>query len=64
MPLPLPVPNENKDKFISRCLGDPVMKREYPDRQQRYRVCESQYNKKTKAVAATWSEYNQWEIKK
>lgn len=39
MPLPKPKKNENKDDFISRCMGDDVMLKEYEDDDQRYAVC-------------------------
>ena len=32
---------ESKDDFLSRCMGDDKMKREYPDNDQRYAVCNS-----------------------
>lgn len=46
MPLPTPDKNESMSKFISRCMGDSVTKKEFPDRDQRASVCRSQFNKK------------------
>ena len=46
MPLPKPHKNENKDDFISRCMGDNVMNEEYPDNSQRAAVCYSQWRNK------------------
>lgn len=41
MPLPKPKKGENKDKFISRCVGNNSMNDEYPDNKQRVAVCNS-----------------------
>ena len=49
MPIPSIKPNENSQKFISRCMSDNTMKKEYPDSQQRIAVCISQ-TKKTKSL--------------
>ena len=48
MPMPKPKPNEAKDKFLDRCMGDVVMVRDYSDNKQRYAVCNSLYDKKEK----------------
>jgi hypothetical protein len=45
MPLPSPKPGENKDDFISRCMGSDVMLEEYPDEKQRAAVCNNQWRK-------------------
>jgi hypothetical protein len=39
MPIPNKNKNEDKQKFISRCMGDKVMKKDYPDVKQRVAVC-------------------------
>lgn len=44
MPLPIPKANESEDKFMTRCMGDPVMVAEYDDEAQRYAVCASRYS--------------------
>ncbi len=44
MPLPKPKPKETQSEFISRCIADPIMSREFPDREQRGAVCYYQYN--------------------
>ncbi|SVD92002.1 uncharacterized protein METZ01_LOCUS444856 [marine metagenome] len=41
MPIPKRKDNEPKEKFMSRCMGDGVMKKEYPDQSQRAAVCMS-----------------------
>ena len=39
----MPVPNKRKDedssKFMSRCMSDPVMKKDYKDSKQRVAIC-------------------------
>ena len=40
----MPIPkkeDEDKSKFMSRCMGDSTMNKEYPDGQQRYAICVS-----------------------
>jgi len=39
MPIPEPKKQEEKRKFVSRCMGDSVMKKEYPDSKQRAAIC-------------------------
>jgi len=39
MPIPKPNPNEDKEKFISRCMSNDTMKQEYSDSKQRVAVC-------------------------
>lgn len=47
--MPLPVPEgEQKEKFMNRCMADPVMVKEYPDNGQRYAICNSQWEGKMK----------------
>lgn len=45
MPIPKPHKEEKHDKFISRCMSDPVMVKEYKDIKQRYAICNSQISK-------------------
>ena len=46
MPIPKPSGGESKREFISRCMSNPIMKREYKEQEERYAVCISQFNKK------------------
>lgn len=39
MPIPKPRDNENRDDFLSRCMGNDTMVEEYDDREQRYAIC-------------------------
>lgn len=45
MPLPKPKKNEEKSEFMDRCMGNSIMNKEFPEKDQRYKVCESQWNK-------------------
>lgn len=46
MPLPKKQGKENKSKFISRCLDDSIMRKEFGDIKQRIAVCLSRYKGK------------------
>jgi hypothetical protein len=39
MPLPKRNKDEDKDKFVARCMGSDTMKKEYPDNSQRVAIC-------------------------
>ena len=39
MPLPKPRAGESNNQFISRCMIDDTMLPEYPNRNQRYAIC-------------------------
>ena len=41
MPIPSPNKDEDRKSFMSRCMGDDVMNKEYPDVKQRTAVCVS-----------------------
>lgn len=43
MPLPQPNLGEDRDDFMSRCMGDEKVRDEFPDSNQRVAVCNSQY---------------------
>ena len=45
MPIPKPLPKEQNNEFIQRCMMDDVMVREYKDTDQRYAVCREQLQK-------------------
>jgi ATP-dependent protease ClpP protease subunit len=48
MPLPKPKPKEEQKDFISRCMGDGVMNKEFPEQEQRAAVCYRQWREKDK----------------
>lgn len=39
MPIPKPNDNEKSKDFVARCMGNDVMKKDYPDEKQRVAVC-------------------------
>jgi len=45
MPIPAPHKKEKKSDFISRCMSNSVMKKEFPDNKQRLAVCHSAWKK-------------------
>lgn len=56
MPLPKPNDGESHDDFMSRCMANPTMREEYPEQAQRYAVCQSIWDDKSKgnASVADW----------
>lgn len=42
MPIPNRKKDENKDGFVSRCMSNETMKKEYPDEKQRVAICVQQ----------------------
>lgn len=67
MPIPKPKSKETENEFVSRCMSNPVMESEYPDKQQRYAVCASSWSdskpKKTKNNIKQVLVMNQEELK-
>ena len=67
MPIPKPSSNsKDKDAFISKCMSDSVMLREFKDQRQRAGVCYSQWKsahkrKKSKGSteSPTWEEISE-----
>jgi len=54
MPLPTQNQGESKEEFISRCMADSKMNQEYPDKDQRFAVCNQQTKKEE-----TYNDYPQ-----
>jgi len=48
MPLPKPKKGESKKEFTARCMADVVMLKEFSNKDQRYRVCITIWEKKEK----------------
>lgn len=42
--MPNPKPTETKDEFIKRCMGDKEANHSFPDNEQRYAFCQSQWD--------------------
>ena len=59
MPLPKPSLGEDRDDFISRCMGDDKVVQEFPDSDQRVAVCNSQFEggKMTQETQVDLEEY-------
>ena len=49
MPIPKPENNEDKQKFVARCMGNETMKKDYPDSKQRVAICLGQTRKRGKS---------------
>jgi hypothetical protein len=45
MPIPQPNDNEDREHFISRCMSNEVMKKDYPESKQRVAICLGQTKK-------------------
>ena len=43
MPLPKPNLGEDRDEFVSRCMGDGKVIQEFPDSDQRVAACNTQF---------------------
>lgn len=50
MPIPKPEKNEDKQKFVARCMGNTVMKKDYPNTQQRLAICLGQTRKSSSSL--------------
>lgn len=46
MPIPKPKKDETKNKFLTRCMGNSTMRKEYPDNKQRLAVCYTEWREK------------------
>ena len=49
MPIPKPEKNEDKQKFVQRCMGNETMKKDYPENNQRIAICLGQTRRKSKS---------------
>jgi hypothetical protein len=50
MPLPIPEKDESKESFISRCVSDEIMKKDFKDNKQRVAICFVQWKNKNKKM--------------
>lgn len=55
MPLILPKKSEKQGDFVSRCMGDETMNKDFPDQKQRAAVCYSQFKKNNASIGASES---------
>ena len=58
MPLPNPRSGESENDFHSRCMGNAVMGKEYPDQAQRNAICYSQWRRNLQSDTEKFSSYN------
>ena len=57
MPLPSKRKNEKENEFMSRCMSDDVMKKEFRTNKQRVAVCINQYQTRKKIKGeASWDD--------
>ena len=57
MPLPKKRKDEKESEFMSRCMSDDIMKKEYKDNKQRVAVCLTQYRTRKKSKGeASWDD--------
>jgi len=50
MPIPAPKKDEKKKTFISRCMSDQNMLKEFPKADQRAAVCYSKWDSKDESI--------------
>lgn len=46
MPIPKPYKNQSQKSFISQCMSNKIMKREFPKQKQRLAVCFDAFREK------------------
>lgn len=51
MPIPTPHKGQSQKEFISKCMGDSVMNKEYKDQKQRAAICYQKWRDKTKKAS-------------
>lgn len=51
--MPLPLPGENRDDFLDRCMGDAEAVADFPDADQRFAVCSSFWDEKADGYKPT-----------
>ena len=62
MPLPSPKGQQEKDKFVSSCIGDKDMIEEFPDQKQRVAVCYSQWERAKKSKSSQEIDWIKWDL--
>lgn len=56
MPMPSPKNSEKQGEFVSRCMGDEIMNKDFPNQKQRAAVCYSQWGEKKAKASLTLGE--------
>lgn len=49
MPIPKPEKNETQQGFVSRCMGNDTMVKDYPNQSQRSAICYQSWNSSKKS---------------
>jgi hypothetical protein len=67
MPLITPSKTEKqsekgKQEFISRCMGDETINKDFPDQKQRAAVCYSQWDRAKKKNKADWEQFSKEDL--
>ena len=64
MPIPNPKGKKKKEKFLSNCMGDSVMVKEFSNNKQRYAVSQSKWKnaKKKSNGEETWEPEDNSEV--
>jgi len=60
MPLPSPKEDQEKGEFVSSCMSDPDMIKEFPDSKQRAAVCYSQHKRAKKLKGSESLDWYDW----
>lgn len=55
MPLPEPNAGETNQEFVDRCMSE--ANEEFPDREQRFAVCNAQLEKRNQAIIEALKQY-------
>lgn len=65
MPIPKPDLRKTEQKFISDCMGDESLNKDFPNQKQRYAVCKTTFDraKKSKASEGDDSDVNWLDMK-
>ena len=56
MPLPKVHKNDNKKKFIDKCMSDNIMNKEFPDGKQRAAICDNKWQRSKGEIEITMVE--------
>lgn len=57
MPLPTKKKSETEQEFVSRCMADDMVQKDYKDQKQRAAVCYSQFKRRMKNKGeASWDD--------
>ena len=57
------IKDEKQSEFMSRCMSDDIMKKEYKDNKQRVAVCLTQYRTRKKSKGeASWDDVRKGDI--